>query len=187
MPETPSVTILLHQSRQGNPDASDQLVSLVYDSLHRLAAQRLGSERPGHTLQATALVHEAWMRLAQADIDWRDRVHFYAVAARLMRRILVDYARGQTRAKRGGGAPQVSLEDAVAIAPDGFANLLVINDAIDRLGQLDDRRRDMIELTLFGGLTLEETGEALNLSPATVYRELKLAKAWLQRELTAAS
>jgi RNA polymerase sigma factor (TIGR02999 family) len=178
------VTVLLHQSRLGDRDASEQLMALVYESLHRLAAKRLGAERAGHTLQATALVHEAWMRLAQADIEWRDRVHFYAVAARMMRRILVDYARTQTRAKRGGGAEKLSLDESIMIGPDRFDSLLVINDAIDRLGALDSRRRDIIDLVLFGGLTLDETGAALDVSTATVHRELKLAKAWLQRELT---
>ena len=160
-------------------------MSLVYDSLHRLASQRLGAERAGHTLQATALVHEAWMRLAQADIEWRDRVHFYAVAARMMRRILVDYARAQTRVKRGGGAEKITLDDSFVIGYDRLDNLIIINDAIDRLGALDSRRRDIIDLVLFGGLTLDETGVALDISTATVHRELKLAKAWLQRELTA--
>jgi len=178
------VTQLLRESRLGDGRASEQLISLVYDKLRRLAAQNLRSERAGHTLQPTALVHEAWLRLAQADIEWQDRVHFYTVAARLMRRILVDYARAGSREKRGGGAPKISLDDALLAAPCQTEKVLMINEALDRLGGRNGRQRDILELMIFGGLTYEETGAALDLSPATIHREMKLAKAWLQRELT---
>jgi RNA polymerase sigma-70 factor, ECF subfamily len=179
-----SVTQFLRESRLGDGQASEQLISLVYDELRRLAVQNLRSERPGHTLQPTALVHEAWLRLSQADIEWQDRVHFYKVAARLMRRILVDYARAGSREKRGGGMPKLSLDDALAAAPCQTEKVLMIHEALDRLGSRNGRQRDILELMIFGGLTYEETGAALDLSPATVHREMKLAKAWLQRELT---
>jgi RNA polymerase sigma-70 factor (ECF subfamily) len=178
------VTQLLHESRLGDERASEQLIPLVYDKLHRLAVQNLRSERIGHTLQPTALVHEAWLRLARADIEWQDRVHFYSVAARLMRRILVDHARAGIREKRGGGIPKISLDDALVPAPCHIEGLLMINDALDRLGGRNRRHRDILELMIFGGLTYEETGTALGLSAGTVHRDMKLAKAWLQRELT---
>ena len=177
------VTRLLRESRLGDSYASEQLVPLVYDKLHQLAAQSLRSERTGHTLQPTALVHEAWLRLARADVEWQDRVHFYKVAARIMRRILVDYARAASREKRGGGIPKVCLEEGLAAAPSRLEKVLMINDALDRLGSRNGRHRDILELMIFGGLTYEETGAALDLSPGTVHREMKLAKAWLQREL----
>jgi RNA polymerase sigma factor (TIGR02999 family) len=177
------LTLLLRESRLGNGQASEQLISLVYDKLHGVAVQSLRLERAGHTLQPTALVHEAWLRLAQADIDWQDRVHFYKVAARLMRRILVDYARAGRREKRGGGSPKISIDDALVAAPCRLEKVLIINEALDRLGSRNGRHRDILELMIFGGLTYEETGAVLDLSPATVHRELKLAKAWLQREL----
>jgi RNA polymerase sigma-70 factor (ECF subfamily) len=183
--EVRRVTQLLRESRFGDGQASEQLISLVYEKLHGLAVQNLRSERAGHTLQPTALVHEAWLRLAQADIDWQDRIHFYKVAARLMRRILVDYARAGSREKRGGGTPKISLDEALVAAPCQIEKVVMINDALDRLGGRNGRHRDILELMIFGGLTYEETGAALDLSPATVHRELKLAKAWLQRELTA--
>ncbi|HEY7386952.1 MAG TPA: ECF-type sigma factor [Bryobacteraceae bacterium] len=183
--DTRSVTQLLRESRLGGGEASEQLVSLVYDKLHVLAAQNLRSERTDHTLQPTALVHEAWLRLAQADIEWQDRVHFYKVAARLMRRILVDYARAGNREKRGGRIPKIALDDALVPAPCRLEKVLMINEALDRLGSRNGRHRDILELMIFGGLTYEETGAALDLSPGTVHREMKLAKAWLQRELTA--
>ena len=177
------VTQLLHESRLGDRHASEQLMPLIYGKLHGLAVQSLGSERIGHTLQPTALVHEAWLRLAQMDIEWQDRIHFYAVAARLMRRILVDYARARSREKRGGGAAKVSFDCAVISAPCQLEKVLMINDALDRLGSRNSRHRDILELMIFGGLTYEETAAALDLSAGTVHRELKLAKAWLQREL----
>ena len=182
--EARRVTQLLRQSRLGDGEASEQLISLVYDKLHRLAAQNLRMARAGHTLQPTALVNEAWLRLARADIEWQDRVHFYKVAARLMRRILVDYARAGSREKRGGGIPKISLDNAWAAAPCQIEKVLMIDEALDRLGARNGRQRDILELMIFGGLTYEETGAALNLSPGTVHREMKLAKAWLHRELT---
>jgi RNA polymerase sigma factor (TIGR02999 family) len=180
------LTRLLHESRLGDSRASEQLVPLIYDKLHSMAVRSLGSERAGHTLQPTALVHEAWLRLAQVDVQWQDRVHFYAMAARLMRRILVDYARAGSREKRGGGAEKVSFDDAMAVAPAKLEKVLMINDALEQLGKRNSRHREILELMLFGGLTYEETGAVLQVSPGTVHRDMKLAKAWLQRELTAA-
>jgi RNA polymerase sigma-70 factor, ECF subfamily len=180
-----SVTQLLRESRLGDAQASEQLISVVYDKLHRLAVQNLRTERAGHTLQPTALVNEAWLQLARADIEWQDRVHFYKVAARLMRRILVDYARAASREKRGGAIPKISLDNASAPVPCQIEKVLIINEALDRLGSRNVRHRDILELMIFGGLTYEETGAALGLSPGTVHRDMKLAKAWLHRELIA--
>jgi RNA polymerase sigma factor (TIGR02999 family) len=178
-----AVTRLLRELSGGRKDAFDELMPLVYHPLRRLAARCLASERPGHTLRATALVHEAYMRLVAGDADWHDRVHFYAVAARVMRRILVDYARGQARQKRGSGAGKVSLEDAVVVSAESGPDLLDLDLALEKLAQQDARKSQIVELLFFGGLTYEESAAALHISPATLHRELKLAKAWLHREL----
>jgi RNA polymerase sigma factor (TIGR02999 family) len=182
-PERQDVTRLLHQWRGGNPEALDQLVPIVYDELRRLAGRCLQSERPGHTLRATALVHEAYMRLMDADIGWQDRAHFYAVAARIVRRILVEYARAHCRQKRGGGEEKIPLDDVVIVGPQAASTVLELDEALQRLAALDERKSEIIQLLFFGGLTYEETAAALDISPATVHRELKLAKAWLHREL----
>jgi RNA polymerase sigma factor (TIGR02999 family) len=179
-----AVTQLLKEVGQGNKEAVDQLMPLVYDQLRRLAARCLIAERPGHTLRATALVHEAYLRLAGSDSDWQDRVHFYAVAARTMRRILVDHARSNGRQKRGSGAAKVSLDEAILVGEDNALDLVALDEALDRLAVLDPRKSQIIELLFFGGLTVEESAAALNISPATLHRELKMAKAWLYRELT---
>ena len=142
--EARRVTLLLRQSRLGDGEASEQLISLVCGNLHRLTAQNLRMERAGHTLQATALVHEAWLRLAPADIEWQDRIHFYKLAARLIRRILVDYARAGSREKRGGGIPKISLDKAWAAAPCHIEKALTINDALDRLGSRNGCHRDIL-------------------------------------------
>ena len=178
-----AVTRLLRQLSGGRRDAFDELMPLVYDPLRRLAARCLSSERPGHTLRATALVHEAYMRLVATDAEWQDRVHFYAVAARVMRRILVDYARGQSRQKRGGGAEKVSLEEAVVVGGESGPDLLDLDFALEKLARQDGRKSQIVELLFFGGLTYDESAAALGISPATLHRELKLAKAWLYREL----
>lgn len=180
---SPSVTQLLQEWSAGNKEALDQLLPLVYDELRRLAGRCLQSERTGHTLRATDLVHEAYLRLINADIEWQSRVHFYAVAARVVRRILVEYARSHKREKRGGGAEKVPLDEALVIGPEAEAIVLELDQALSRLAQHDARKSEIVELIYFGGLTYEETSAALNLSAATIDRELRMAKAWLYREL----
>lgn len=182
-PDTQNVTILLRQWSSGDDRALDALMPLVYDELRRLASRCLNSERPGHTLRATDLVHEAYMRMVGAEIEWRDRAHFYAVAARVLRRILVAYARSHHREKRGGGAERVPLDEAVMVGPEAASTVLDLDEALERLAVLDSRKSEVVQLLFFGGLTYEETAAALDISPATVHRELKLAKAWLHREL----
>ena len=182
-PDRQDVTILLQQWRGGDHEALDQLMPIVYDELRRLAARCLQSERPGHTLRATALVHEAYLRLMDADIGWQDRAHFYAVSARVVRRILVEYARTHSRQKRGGGEEPIPLDEAVLVGPEAASTVLDLDEALQRLAALDERKSEIIQLLFFGGLTYDETAAALDISPATVHRELKLAKAWLHREL----
>jgi RNA polymerase sigma-70 factor, ECF subfamily len=182
-PDRQEVTKLLQQWRGGNQDALDQLMPVVYDELRRLAKRCLYAERPGHTLRATALVHEAYIRLLDADISWQDRAHFYAVAARVLRRILVEYARTHSRQKRGGGEEPIPLDEAMVVGPQAASTVLDLDEALERLATVDPRKSEIIQLLFFGGLTYEETAAALDISPATVHRELKLAKAWLHREL----
>ena len=182
-PDRQDVTRLLQQWKGGDHDALDQLMPIVYEELRRLSARCLQSERSGHTLRATALVHEAYLRLVDADIDWQDRAHFYAVAARVVRRILVEYARTRSREKRGGGEELLPLDEAVMVGPEASATVLELDEALQRLALLDQRKSDVLQMLFFGGLTYDETAAALDISPATVHRELKLAKAWLHREL----
>lgn len=182
-PEGQAVTQLLQELNNGNKEAVDQLIPLVYDQLRKLASRCLLAERPGHTLRATALVHEAYLRLAGSDAEWKDRVQFYAVAARVMRHILVDHARSHRRQKRGGGAEKVSLDEAIMVGEESSLDLLELDQALQKLSALDERKSQVIELLFFGGLTYDESAAALNISPATLHRELKLAKAWLYREL----
>lgn len=178
-----SVTRLLQDWRAGDAQALDHLLPIVYQSLHQMAGRYLRSERPGNTLSATALVHEAYLRLVDADVAWNDRVHFYAVSARVMRRILIDHAKEQSRAKRGGGEAKISLDSAAIVGDSAPDRLLELNDALERLALRDRRKSDIVEMLFFGGLTYDEVGEALGISRATVDRELRLAKAWLHREL----
>jgi RNA polymerase sigma factor (TIGR02999 family) len=182
-PQDRSVTLLLQEWRGGDSRALDELMPLVYNELRRLAARCLNSERPGHTLRATELVHEAYMRLVGAEIGWQDRAHFYAVAARVLRRILVAYARSHNRQKRGGGEEPVPLDEAILVGPEAAATVLDLDEALERLAALDTRKSEVVQLLFFGGMTYDETAAALDISPATVHRELKLAKAWLHREL----
>ncbi|MFY9906216.1 MAG: sigma-70 family RNA polymerase sigma factor [Terriglobales bacterium] len=188
MPETPTerqlVTRLLKQWGGGNKEALDELMPVVYQQLRKLAAICLRSERTNHTLRATALVHEAYLRLVDADVAWQDRVHFFAVSARLLRRILVDHAKANHRKKRGGGAEMVEFDEAVLVGPQTSGGIVELDAALQRLAALDQRKSEIIELLCFGGLTYEEAAAALKISPATVHRELKMAKAWLHRELT---
>jgi RNA polymerase sigma factor (TIGR02999 family) len=191
MTETPAdrqlVTRLLKEWGGGNKEALDELMPVVYLQLRKLASICLRSERPDHTLRATALVHEAYIRLVDADVAWQDRVHFFAVSARLLRRILVDHAKAGRRQKRGGGAETISLDEAVMVGPQTTGGIVALDGALQRLAVLDQRKSEIIELLCFGGLTYDEAAEALKISSATVHRELKLAKAWLHRELTQGS
>lgn len=178
------VTDLLQQWTSGNKQALDQLMPIVYKQLQKLAANCLRSERPDHTLRATALVHEAYLRLVDSDISFQDRVHFYVVSARILRRLLVDYARGQKGKKRGGEFQKVPLDEAMIIGPKTDRGLVDLDEALQRLAVEDERKSQLIELLFFGGLTYDEAAEALKVSPATVHRDLRLAKAWLYRELS---
>ncbi len=186
-PERQLVTRLLKEWGGGNKEALDELMPVVYQQLRKLASICLRSERPDHTLRATALVHEAYIRLVDADIAWQDRVHFFAVSARLLRRILVDHAKANKRQKRGGGAETIALDEAVMIGPQTTGGIVELDAAMQRLAANDQRKSDIIELLCFGGLTYDEAAAALKISPATVHRELKMAKAWLHRELTQSS
>jgi len=177
------ITGLLGEWRSGNPDALERLIPLVYDSLRRLAERRLRNEASGHTLQATELVHEVFARLVDADVEWNDRAHFLAIAARLMRRILVDHSRRRTSEKRGGGATPVTLNEELAVAGDRPEMLLSLDQAMCELEEHDQRKAKVVELHFFGGLTYAETAEVLGISEATVDRDLRMAKAWLAAEL----
>jgi RNA polymerase sigma factor (TIGR02999 family) len=178
------VTRLLKEWGGGSKEALDQLMPLVYDQLRTLAARCLSAERPEHTLRATALVNEAYLRLVGADLAFNDRVHFYAVAARLLRHILVDHAKSLNRAKRGGGAAKLSLDEALVVGQVAPSGILDLDDALKRLAVYDSRKAEVVELLFFGGLTYDEAAAMLNISPATVHRELRMAKAWLHRDLT---
>lgn len=178
-----TLTTLLHHWRDGDKAALARLTPMIYDDLRNIAERQLRSERGGHTLQATALVHEAFARLAEADIDWQDRAHFFAIAARLMRRVLTDYGRARQRSKRGGGARPITLHEEAG-TPYETNRLLELDDALDRLARLDERKSDILVLHFFGGMTYDEMAEALGISAATVDRDLRLAKAWLANELS---
>lgn len=182
-PAKPQVTQLLASIREGDQNAVNELTPLVYDELRRLAGRQMSGERSSHTLQATALVNEAYMRLVDADIPYQDRKHFFAVAARTMRRILVDHAKSKGRQKRGGEFAKVTLEEGLVMSPEPDSDLTRLDDALTLLEQQDERKAKVVELHFFGGLTYDEVAEALEISPATVHRELRMAKAWLQREL----
>ena len=183
----PDVTRLLVSWSQGDQAALDQLMPLVYGELRRLASAYLRRERSNHTLQSTALVHEAFMRLVnQQEVQWRNRAHFFAIAAQMIRRILVDYARAQHTEKRGSGSVKLELDEAMA-APleSGFdLDVLALNDALDQLSRLDVRQSRIVELRFFAGLSIEETAEIMKLSPASIKREWNSARAWLFREMT---
>ena len=180
-----AITRLLRNWSDGDEGALNQLFPLVYDELHRQAHFYLGRERPGHTLQTTGLVHEAYLKLiGQNAGKWDSRSHFFAFASRIMRNILVDHARSKLRYKRGGGALMISLADVNARAPENDLDLLAMDEALTRLAAVDDQLVKVVELRYFGGLSLEETAEALNVSRATVARDWKVARAWLHRELT---
>ncbi|MBX7222403.1 MAG: sigma-70 family RNA polymerase sigma factor [Blastocatellia bacterium] len=177
-------TMLLKNWRSGDQTALDRLMPVVYEELRRIASSHMARERSDHTLQTTALVHEAYLKLVkQKDIEWQDRAHFLCLASRFMRQILVDHARTQTYQKRGGGAIQVSLDDNLKIAPDRSAEFLALDEALTRLAAVDPRKCQIVEMRSFSGMTVEEIAEVLNLAPVTVMRDWRFAKAWLQREL----
>jgi RNA polymerase sigma factor (TIGR02999 family) len=186
-PEERQVTRLLQEWSAGKKEALDQLMPLVYDQLRVLAARCLSSERAEHTLRATALVNEAYLRLVTAELAFNDRVHFYAVAARMLRRILVDHAKSINRAKRGGGAQKLSLDEALVVGQSAPSLILDLDEALGRLAERDKRKAEIVELLFFGGLTYDEAAAMLDISPATVHRELRMAKAWLYRELSGES
>lgn len=183
MQEPTSVTRLLQRWRAGDADALERLTPMVYEALRRLGHRYLRGEAVGHTLQATDLVHNAFIELLDAEVDFQDRAHFYAVAARQMRRLLVDHARAKRRDKRGGGALRVTLEEGLALTEGPGADLLDLDRALDALAQQDARKAQVLELHFFGGLTYDEVAVALAISAATVDRELRFAKAWVAREL----
>ena len=182
------VTLLLNAWRAGDPDALERLTPMVYQELRRLAHGYMRGERANHMLQTTALVHEAYLRLVDLELGFQDRVHFFAVAARLMRRVLVDLARERSAAKRGGEAVVLPLEEElVGAAKVPGSDILALDLALEELAGFDRRKARVVELRIFGGLTIDETAEVLEVSHATVERDLKLAKAWLARHLTAAT
>jgi RNA polymerase sigma factor (TIGR02999 family) len=180
------VTQLLVQWKDGDTAALDRLMPMVYRELRLIAGRFLSHERPGHTLQSTALVHEAYLRLVdQSRIDWQSRAHFFGVAATIIRNILVDHARARHAAKRGGSMPALSLDEAVAIPQKRDVELIAIDDALLTLSQLDPQQSRIVELRFFGGLTIEETAEVLHISASTVKRDWILAKTWIFRALSA--
>jgi RNA polymerase sigma-70 factor, ECF subfamily len=179
------ITQLLLDWSNGDREALDKLVPLVYDELHRLARHYMSRERAGHTLQTTALVNEAYIRLIdQRAVRWQNRAHFFAIAAQMMRRILVDHARGRRYHKRGGDARQVSLDETAVLSRERSTDLVAIDDALTSLSTHDPRKSEIVVLRFFGGLNIEETAEALKVSPTTVQREWRAAKAWLYHALT---
>jgi RNA polymerase sigma-70 factor (ECF subfamily) len=179
-----NVTGLLIAWSNGDQEALESLIPAIYDELRRMAARYLRRERSGHTLETSALAHEAYLRLVdQNRVIWRNRAHFFAIAAQMMRRILVDHARSQRYAKRGGGARKLSLDEAPEIAREPLPEMLAIDEALKGLAEVDERKSRLVELRYFGGLTNEEIGEVLDISTATVTREWRTAKAWLYRYL----
>ena len=185
MDQAAQVTRLLLDLKNGDPEAVDRLMPIVYDELRRLAAHYLRDERAADTLQPTALVHEAYLRLvAQQMPDWESRSHFFGVAAHLMRQILVDHARRRGSQKRGGGQARASLDEVVAFAPMKGGDIIALDDALTALAAVDARKAKVIELRFFGGLSVEETARALDVSVGTIGREQRMAEAWLHRELS---
>src|ERR1700687_3562247 len=186
-PSTPSpqeITQLLIAGSNGSQDALEQLFPLVYEELRRLAHRYMSRERPGHTLQTTAVVHEAYLRLIdQKHVQWQNRAHFFAIAAQMMRRILITHAQSHAYAKRGGGAVKVSLDEAAIMSKERAGELIALDEALKSLTAIDPRRSQVVELRFFGGLSNEEIAEVLRISPNTVTRDWNVAKAWLYREM----
>ena len=189
MSTTPTkVTGLLLKWGHGDEEALARLIPLVYDELHRIARKHMGQEAVGHSLQATALVNEAYLRLVDAqDVAWHDRTHFLAVSARIMRHILVDHARSRRYQKRGGDAARVTFDEALVVTDEPTLDFVALHDALEALATFDERKSRVIELRFFGGLTVEETASVLNVSADTVMRDWRLAKIWLQREMRVAA
>jgi RNA polymerase sigma factor (TIGR02999 family) len=183
-PSSSEVTGLLRAWGRGDEDALQKLMPLVYDQLHAAARRYMAGERVGHTLQTTALIHETYLRLVDIRrVQWQDRAHFLAVCAQLMRRILIDFARSRTYQKRGGAAPHINFDEKLLVMPEPDFNLVALDDALNRLAQVDERKSKVVELRFFGGLGVKETAEVMKVSADTVMRDWKLAKVWLLREL----
>ncbi len=178
-----NLTLLLSQLNQGNKTALQQLTPIILDELHRLARHYMQKERPDHTLQATALVNEAWIKLIDMDVNWQDRIHFYAIAARQMRHILVDHARAKSAGKRGGGLIRVDLDEALEITSDNITDLIYLDRLLNELEQFDERASRLFELRLFAGLSNRDIANAENISIATVERDIRIARAWIETEL----
>ena len=184
MPPDSEITILLNRINDGDGKAPEQLLPVVYQELRKLAHGYLQNERPDHTLQATALVHEAYIRMVDwENVSWQNRAHFFAVAANIMRKILVDYAR-QKRAQKRDFGQKIALDDAISFSDENELDLINLDEALNNLGKFDLLQSRLVELRFFGGLTIEETAHVLNISESTVKREWRFAKTWLQRELT---
>jgi len=179
-----NVTQMLMAWSDGDEKARDALIPVVYDHLHRIARQYLRRERTGHSLQSTDLINEAYLKLVEQSVTWQNRNHFFGIAARLMRQILVDHARSRLRLKRGGDNHPISIS-AAAELPEQTSNLLALNDALETLGAVDPQRSQIVELRFFGGLTIEETAQVMHVSTPTIERGWRAARAWLQTELTA--
>ena len=187
-PRQHEITELLAEWREGNQSALDELYPLVYNELHRLARRYMSRERKGHTLQTTALINEAYVRLVdQKNVQWANRSHFFAISAQIMRRILIDHARRHQYAKRGGGAQQVSLEVAATVTPDQSHELIRLDEALKSLAEMDPRRSQVVEMRYFGGLNNEEIAGVLHISENTVTRDWNMARAWLYQQLTGSS
>jgi RNA polymerase sigma factor (TIGR02999 family) len=179
------VTQLLLAWGNGDQTARDELMTVVYQELHRLAHHYMKREAPGHTLQTSALINEAFLRLVnQRDVQWGNRAQFFGLAAQMMRRVLVDYARRRRYAKRGGGVREICLDEALTVSDERAAEVVVLDEALDRLAEIDPRKGQLVELRFFGGLSIDETAEVLSVSPGTVMRDWTLAKAWLRREIS---
>jgi RNA polymerase sigma factor (TIGR02999 family) len=183
-PVSKNVTQLLHAWGKGDEAARDELIPLVYDTLRRIARHQLRGERAGHTLETTALINEAYLKLVEQSVSWQSRAHFFGIAARLMRQLLVDYARARQRLKRGGDMQQISLTDAAGIAEDKAVDVLALDDALQILTEVDPQSSRIVELRFFGGLTIEETAQVMGISTPTVERGWRAARAWLQTELS---
>jgi len=185
MPSNHEITRLLLNWSDGDEQALEALTPLLYRELHQMAHRRMQAERPGHTLQTTALINEAYMRLIDwKNVRWQNRAHFFSVCSQLMRRILVDFARARKNTKRGAGMPMVSLEEASPVSSDRAAEIISLDDALQQLAKVDPRKTQIVELRFFGGLSLEETAELLKISTRTIQREWDLAKAFLVSEMT---
>ena len=178
-----NITQLLQDWVNGDPKSLEALTPLVYDQLHRIASRAFRSERPDHTMQTTALVHEAFARLVNVNVDWQNRSHFFALAARLMRRILVDHANAKVAVKRGGSAMKLPLDDVVVVSPEASQEILDLHEALNALAEKDPAKAEMLELHYFGGLTYEEMAEVLGRSTSSLDRDIRFAKAWLRSHL----